>query len=372
MQPLRSSSVQSVSVKFGLWRVDGDSVAQVPTSVIASEEHLETIIEARIDILGLGDLFQIGRQVITDFGKHIDLLAIDAAGDLYVIELKKDRTPRQVVAQALEYGFWAQSLSFEALADLYSHHHHGDDFDSAFSTHFETDLPEAINTGHHLVVVATGMDRSTEQIIDYVRGYGVPINVLFFEYLQDGDRAYLARSWLTDPEVEPVVGPAGKKRPPWNGKDFFFLAGGNPKWRSWDDMRRYSFVSAGHGEKYRKQMSNLFEGARVWAYVPSTGYVGVGEVTAAAVGVKDFTVELDGHAVPILEAPQLKAPNMGEGADDPDQSEYVARVRWLDARPTEQAIWEKVMFANPNVVAKLRDPYTLQRLAEGFNAVEPA
>lgn len=353
-------------VKFGLWRVDGPSVEQVAASPIAYEERLEAIIEERIDILGLGRLLQIGRQVITDYGKRIDLLAVDGLGDLYVIELKKDRTPREVVAQTLEYGFWVQSLSFDALSDLYARHHPGETFDAAFANQFDTDLPDALNTGHHLTVVATGMDASTEQIVEYVRGYGVPINVLFFEYLQDGDRAYLARSWLTDPEIEPTVRQPGKKRPPWNGKDLFFVVGGQVKWRNWEDMRRYGFVSAGHGEKYRKQMGNLFDGARVWAYIPGTGYVGVGDVTAAAVGVKDFIVEHDGQEMPILDAP-LHAPNMFEGADDPDESEYVARVRWIDARPSDQAVWDKDMFANPNVVAKLRDPYTLQRLIEAFN-----
>jgi len=66
-------------VKFGLWRLDGESAQQVRSNVIASEERLERIIQARLDILGLDDLFQIGRQVITDFGKRIDLLAIDGA-----------------------------------------------------------------------------------------------------------------------------------------------------------------------------------------------------------------------------------------------------------------------------------------------------
>jgi hypothetical protein len=28
--------------------------------------------------------------------------------------------------------------------------------------------------------------------VEYVRGYGVPINVLFFEYLMDEEREYLA------------------------------------------------------------------------------------------------------------------------------------------------------------------------------------
>jgi RecB family endonuclease NucS len=114
-----------VSLKFGLWRVDGTSVQRVPPGAIASEAQLETVIEAQIDILGLGDLLQIGRQVITDFGKRIDLLAIDSAGDIYVLELKRDRTPREVVAQALEYGYWVQSLSFDNIADLYGHHNQG-------------------------------------------------------------------------------------------------------------------------------------------------------------------------------------------------------------------------------------------------------
>jgi hypothetical protein len=360
-------------VKFGLWRVDGESVEKVPPSPIASEERLEDILDRRIEILGLGDLFLIGRQVITEFGKRVDLLAMDAQGDLYVVELKKDRTPRDVVAQTLEYGFWVRVLSFESIRELYAKHHEGEDFDSAFTSYFEADLPEAINTSHQLLVVATGMDSSTEQIVDYVREYGVPINVLFFEYVTDDDREYLARSWLTGPELESSSGSAGKKQPPWNGVDFFVAVGENEE-RNWEDMVRYGFVSAGHGEKYRKAMENLFEGARVWAAIPQSravagayGYVGVGKVIAPAVGVKDFDVEIEGTRTNILDAPDLKAPNMGWEADDPEQCEYLARVEWIDLRPREQAIWEKGMFANQNVVAKLRQPFTLRRLPELFD-----
>ena len=355
-------------LKFGLWRVDAGDVKQVPAALIDSEERLEAIVEARIDVLGLGALLVVGRQVVTDFGKRIDLLAIDGQGELHVIELKKDRTPREVVAQSLEYGFWVQKLSLDRIRELYAKHHQGDDFDSGFTSHFEADLPEVVNTSHHLVVVATGMDVTTEQIVEYVRGYGVPIDVIFFQYLDDGGRQYLARSWLTDPEVETQSGGGGKKQTPWNGIDFFVAVGENHH-RNWDDMRTYGFVSAGHGDKYRKAMSNLFEGARVWAAIPGTGYVGVGEVTAPAVGVREFEVEHEGQRVPILDAP-LAADHMDEDSDDPEQCEYLARVRWLDTRPRERAVWEKGMFANQNVVAKMRQPFTLQRLSEVFKLSE--
>ena len=41
---------------------------------------------------------------------YIDLLAIDADGNLHVLELKRDKTPRDVVAQVLDYGSWVTTL----------------------------------------------------------------------------------------------------------------------------------------------------------------------------------------------------------------------------------------------------------------------
>ncbi|MGV9923383.1 hypothetical protein [Nocardia rhamnosiphila] len=356
-------------VKFGLWRLDGGDVRPVASSAIASEDRLEEILENRSEILGSGTLLIIGRQVVTDYGKRVDLLAMDALGDLHVIELKKDKTPRDVVAQALEYGFWVQGLSYDAIRDLYGKHHQGQDFDSAFTDHFETDVPETLNSAHYLVIVATGMDTSTAQIVEYVRGYGVPINVLFFQYLRDDNREYLARSWLSNPDIESASsGTGAKKQPPWNGLDYY-VAVGESRHRNWDDMRAYGFVSAGHGDKYRKAMMNLSPGARVWAAIPSTGYVGVGEVEATAVPVTEFEVQVDGRTIPILQAP-LRAAEMDEDADDPALSEYLVRIRWIDARKRTQAVWVKGMYANQNVVTKLRHPFTLQRLAEAFEVGE--
>lgn len=119
-------------------------------------------------------------------------------------------------------------------------------------------------------------------------------------------------------------------------------------------------------------MSRLIEGARVWPVIPVAvggghGYVGVGRVTAEAVRVRDFKVEVAGTAVPILTAP-LAATDMGERADDPELSEYVARVDWIDTRPQKEAFWETGMFHGRQVVGEIRDPFTLQRLRGTFGA----
>ena len=46
-------------------------------------------------------------------GKRLDLLAIDDQALLHAIELKRDQTPREVVAQALEYGWWVRTLTLD-------------------------------------------------------------------------------------------------------------------------------------------------------------------------------------------------------------------------------------------------------------------
>jgi len=92
-------------------------------------------------------------------------------------------------------------------------------------------------------------------------------------------------------------------------------------------------------------------------------------VTAQAVGVNDFDVEVEGATMNILQAP-LEAANMGWDADDPELCECLVGVEWIDTRPREKAVWEKGMFANQNVVAKLRQPFTLQRLNEVFDLDE--
>ena len=60
----------------------------------------------------------IGRQEDTGFGGRIDLLAIAPDGSLVLIELKRDRTPRDVVAQALDYASWVEKLRAEDIAAL--------------------------------------------------------------------------------------------------------------------------------------------------------------------------------------------------------------------------------------------------------------
>lgn len=354
-------------VEFDIWRIDGQTT-RLTASRFEDESRLERILASDVRFLGL-DVMIVGRQVITAYGKRIDLLAIDAQGNLSVIEVKRDRTPREIVAQLLDYASWISTLTYENIVSIYSDYSKREQFEQAFAERFGTEPPEAVNQSHQLIVVASELDNGTERIVTYLStGYGVPINAVFFRYVKDESREYLVRTWL----IDPGKAESGKNTAPgqgvWNGQDFY-VSFGEGEYRNWDDGIRYGFVSAGHGRRYSDALLNLFPSARVFVRIPGKGYVGVGTVLEPAQRVENFMVEIDGKHTPILEA-SLNAPSMAENADDPDMSEYLVRVDWIKALPREQAITEKGLFANQNIVAKLRNKFTLDRLVERFGLTE--
>ena len=94
----------------------------------------------------------------TAFGKVVDLLVMDKDGKLVVIELKRDRTPREVVAQLLDYGSWVRTLEDEDIAGIFDAYlrryhsaHAGTGLDQAFCERFGVSaMPESLSEGHGL------------------------------------------------------------------------------------------------------------------------------------------------------------------------------------------------------------------------------
>ena len=82
---------------MNLWRIADEQLHEVPVVHLDFEKRLEQWIVDNPSILGL-DLLIIGNQVLTEFGGRVDLLALTRDGETVVIELKRDRTPRDIVA----------------------------------------------------------------------------------------------------------------------------------------------------------------------------------------------------------------------------------------------------------------------------------
>lgn len=185
------------------------------------EARLEVWLERDISVLS-PDLLVIGRQVETDFRGFIDLLCLDRSGDVVVVELKRDKTPREITAQILDYGSWVKDLSNEritSIGDAYLGRVRQGTLEEAFKRRFvDADLPETLNENHRLLIVASHIDASSERIIKYLSdAYGVNINAATFQYFKEQNGSELvARVFLIEPaQVDRVSRTKGgsKRRP---------------------------------------------------------------------------------------------------------------------------------------------------------------
>jgi len=360
-------------VEVTIWRVDNNEPSKISYSAIESEKKLEEIIFKDISILG-DEFLLVGRQVRTDFGKYIDLLAVGPDGKVSIIELKKNKTPREVVAQALDYASWVQNLSYRDIVNIFKENFEKD-FDPAFEDEFGSSPPDRLNQSHEILIVCSELDNETERIINYLsENYNVPINVVFFRFFKDEESEYITRSWLIDPsQIEERSSKTKGQRTSeeWNGRDFVVNIDVDSNGiSSWDDAIKYGFVSAGGGRWYSRTLNQLFPGARVFAMRPKIGYLGVGIVKEKSKPIKDFLVTSENGSVkPIIDVP-LKAEALKENADNPELCEYLVKVEWIKTVPEKEAYWEKGLRANQNSAFKLKSSFTLKKLLNFFGLEE--
>jgi hypothetical protein len=357
-----------------MWRIEAGKAVPVERSALANEQLLEDILDENISLLGLpNQLLVVGRQVVTEYSGRVDLLCVDQEGTLYVVEIKKERTPREVVAQAMDYGYWVRDLDYDEIRDIYARYRPGGDFDEAFRQAFQEEPPETINAEHQLVIVASALDPASERIVIYAQRLGVPVNVVFFQTFQQDGAQLLTRAWLIDPVEETTVrtGPGKKQKAPWNGKDWY-VGFGEDEARSWEDARAYGFVSAGGGPWYSRTLKKLPVDGRVFVNLPGRGYVGVGVVTGHAVPARDFKVTHDEQELRLLDAPHHASGLEQRAALEDDETEWIVPIRWLKAIPANEAITFKGKYGNQNIATRLTHALTRETVLEGLGLTEEA
>ncbi|MGZ8188684.1 MAG: hypothetical protein ACXWTN_07985 [Methylosarcina sp.] len=353
-------------IRTTLWKI-ASQPKQLEESSLAKEQLLEDMIVAAPRILS-DEWMLIGRQEDTGFGGRIDLLAIAPDGSLVLIELKRDRTPRDVVAQALDYASWVEKLRGEDIAAIYSRFAPGRNLNDDFLQRFGQKLDEdGLNQSHQIIIVAASLDDSTERIVAYLSERDIPINVLCFQIFMNGDEQLLSRSWLLDPvRIQVSAVALDGQNEPWNGE--FYCSYGPPEVRSWDDAREFGFICGGGGAWYSRTLHLLNSGDRVWVKVPGNGFVGVGLVTGGAQPASIFKVKTAEGEVPVLEVAK-RGSYHAEYLNDPELCEYFVPIKWIQTVPLEKAVQEIGLFGNQNTVCKPTTPKwrsTVERLKEKF------
>ncbi|HEY8588728.1 MAG TPA: endonuclease NucS domain-containing protein [Naasia sp.] len=360
-----------MGLEVGFWRVDG-TPQRLQATPMPMESELESMIESEPQLVS-EDLMIIGRQVPTAHGGFIDLLGLNSDGVVQLLELKRHRTPREVVAQLLDYASWVQELSGDDLRIIYtSYKDGGTTLDEEFAERFGAAPPDELGSELSMTIVAGALDPSSERIVSYLNeAWRLPINAVFFRYFEDNGHAYVARTWLVQETSAAAAAPRAKRTTQEWGGDWYVSFGEHVDGdgRSWEDARRFGFISAGGGEWYSRTLRNLPLGGRIFACIPNRGYVGVGEVLGPPLPAHEAVLDHVGGPKPFLDLP-LTGDYTHPGEPDRDMNEYVVPIRWTASVRRDDAIWETGMFANQNSACKLRSQFTIERVLRHLNVQE--
>ncbi len=193
------------------------------TDSIDFEKDLENWLENSPNVLldeDEGSIIWIGRQVSASVGEsslYPDLIGIDTSGDLVLVELKKGKTPREVISQILEYAVWGSSLDYDDLNNLAQGYYRKNDCDfnknihdlykEAFFPDVEEEPEIEFNRNQKLFIVAEEISPVIQEVALYLRDkYMVDLSCLKYEVLRSKQGEYFI-------STEKVVGftEVGKK-----------------------------------------------------------------------------------------------------------------------------------------------------------------
>lgn len=127
-----------MATEIKTWEIVDGKLNEINTNLAQNgrkeKEDLEKWLKTDHKILG-EDVLVIGEQVYTRSGP-LDYLGIDSAGNLVIIELKRDRLAREALAQAIDYASDVAEWDFEKIDEIcvkYS----GNSLEKLITDHFD-------------------------------------------------------------------------------------------------------------------------------------------------------------------------------------------------------------------------------------------
>lgn len=193
-------------------------------------KHEESILEEWLEenpdgIIEDGKLLIIGRQVSTNLSGFIDLLCTDKQGDVVVVELKRDRTPRDTLAQALEYASFVEGLDTDQLEDLLRAYFKDESIDLAehHRSYFNLEPEEAVafNKDQRIVIVGQRITPEIRQTSTFLRSKGIRVTCVEFSFFEThGGKRLLSQEIVIGKEPRKLAHLSARSSPSISESDF--------------------------------------------------------------------------------------------------------------------------------------------------------
>jgi hypothetical protein len=190
------------------------------------EKHLECWIEKSPWAIAQEPLIWIGRQTTASQEDSIifpDLIGMDRDGNIVVVELKKGRAPREVIAQILEYATWVSSLTDKEIISMATTYISQNQnigktrFDKLFIDKFEVDDFPSINQTQRLFIIAEEIPPRIASVCRFLRtSHGLDIHCIEFSVFETESGEMLVNSERIVGQEE-VIEPKKKVGNRWSG-----------------------------------------------------------------------------------------------------------------------------------------------------------
>ena len=195
-----------MATEIQTWQIIDGKLTTVSTSLVDNgrkeKEDLEQWLKSNPEIIG-SDIAIIGEQVQTKSGP-LDFLGIDRYGNLVIIELKRDKLPREVLAQAIDYASDVSTYEPDYLNEICLSFT-GQTLADYLPTKFQdTSFEEiVVNQSQRLLLVGFSIEEPLHRMIEWLsEKYNLGVNAIILHYVKtrNGDEL-LSRTVIIPEEV---------------------------------------------------------------------------------------------------------------------------------------------------------------------------
>ena len=196
-----------MATEIKVWQIINNKLEPIEITMVEAgrkeTEDLEKWIKSNPQILG-EDILIIGEQVPTKSGS-MDFLGIDKSGNLVIIELKRDKLPREALTQAIDYASDASSWDVDKLSEICTKYTNQSLEDYLSEKFEEIDLEDlTINKTQRILLVGFSIEESLQRMIEWLsNNYGVSINAVILKYIKTKNgEELIARTVIISEDIE--------------------------------------------------------------------------------------------------------------------------------------------------------------------------
>ena len=136
-----------------------------------------------------------------------------------LLSLKRDKTPRETVAQALEYASYIAELDFDKLEDIWRSYTKDETLNLTeyHRDHFSLDTNNAVsfNKDQRLVLIGQRISPEVEKTARFLGSKGVRVTCVEFTYFQseDGEDRLMTQETVVDGKSEKLIPSSSVSKP---------------------------------------------------------------------------------------------------------------------------------------------------------------